>query len=128
MAMTRKKKLLLAAIPALFLLLFLWQGGRYLWLHNYALGTRTGVLRKISVKGPPVCKYLLGELVLIGNQPGQAPELWEFSVYDYTPGTALMQALEQAQKSARPVTLRYQQNKARWWACAPTEYYVTGVE
>jgi len=36
----------------------------------------------MSVKGPPYCKYLSGELVLQGSQPNQPAEVWEFSVDD----------------------------------------------
>src|SRR3954470_13418055 len=98
MVLPRKTKVLLALIPvALMLLVGLWQGGKYWWYRGYSKGTRTGVIRKISVKGPPYCKYLAGEMVLQSNPLGQA-EVWEFSVDDDSDTNPLVKQLHEAEK------------------------------
>lgn len=105
-----------------------WQGLRYWYNYGYSTGTKTGTLRKIAVTGPPYCKYLLGEMALVGGAPGQPAEIWQFSVDDERDANPLIKELHQAERAAKPVTLKYRQDRALWWRCAPTEYYVTGVE
>ncbi len=126
--MTKKKKILVLAPTALVLLLGGWQGLRFWWNYGYSRGSRTGVIRKMSVKGSPMCKYLMGEMVTIGTNPTQQPEVWEFTVDNKDPANPIVQKLHEAEKSAKPVTLDYRQDLGKWWACAPTEYYVVGVE
>jgi hypothetical protein len=126
--MTKSKKWSVLVAFGLVILVGAWQGLRYWWLHNYSSGSRTGVIRKVSVKGPPVCKYLSAEMVLIGSAPGVAPQIWEFTVMNDSPGDPLVAKLHDAETSGKQVTVDYQQNKARWWACAHTEYYATKVE
>ena len=75
-----KKKIFVLVPLALVFLFALVDGGRVWWFRGYSKGSRTGVVRKMSVKGPPYCKYISGELVLQGGAPGQPQELWEFSV------------------------------------------------
>jgi hypothetical protein len=115
-------------VLALLALVSAWQGLRYWWNYGYSRGTRTGVIRKISVKGPPYCKYLSGELVLQTAQVGQAADVWEFSVDDRHDGNPIVQALHDAEKSATKVTLDYRQDKNMWWRCTPSEYFITKVE
>lgn len=126
--MTKKKKYAILVPLALVSLVGGWQGIRAWWNHGYSRGSRTGLIRKISVKGSPLCKYLSGEMVPIGTPTGQAPEIWEFSVDDDAPNNAVVMKLHAAEKSAQQVTVDYRQDLGKWWACAPTEYYVTGVE
>ena len=58
---------------------------RVWWFRGYSRGTRTGIIRKISYKGPPYCKYMAGEMALQGTLPGQPVEIWEFSVDNESP-------------------------------------------
>jgi hypothetical protein len=109
--MTRKAKVVLILIPiGLLLIGGLVQGIQYWWRHAYSVGERTGVLRKISVKGSPVCKYLAGELVLAGNLPG-AGETWEFTVDDKDEKNPIVTALHEAERGGGRVTLKYRQDK-----------------
>src|ERR1700742_4294846 len=82
MPMSRKGKFkVFLAFFALISLVAAWQGMRYWWFHGYATGTRRGYLRKITLKGPPYCKYIVGELVMQqGGDLAQGGETWEFSV------------------------------------------------
>jgi hypothetical protein len=125
--MTKGKKILILGPLAIILLIVAWQGLRYWWNHGYSRGSRTGLIRKISVKGSPMCKYLSGEMVLIGSTPGK-PELWEFTVDNDAPEDPVVKKLHEAEKAAREVTVDYRQDRGKWWACATTEYYVVGVE
>jgi hypothetical protein len=128
MALPKKAKLVLILLPiALVLLAGLWEGGKYWWYHGYSKGTRTGVVRKISVKGPPYCKYLSGELVTSAGISTQ-PEIWEFSVDDDTETNAVVVALHEAEKKGERVTLHYRQDLHSMFRCTPSEYFVTKVE
>src|SRR3954453_17649091 len=103
-----KKKFLLFLVPVAVVLLFAgYEGARVAWYRGYSVGARTGVVRKLSVKGPPYCKYLSGELVLQGGQPGQPAETWEFSVDDDSDKNPIVQQLHQAEKSGERITLDY---------------------
>jgi hypothetical protein len=123
----RKLKVALFAL-LLVALVGVWQGIVFWFRHGYSVGTRTGVIRKISVKGPPYCKYLAGELALQSATPTQTVEVWEFTVDDDHDTNPLVADLHTAEKAARPVTLKYRQDLKVWWRCNPSEYYVTGVE
>ncbi len=125
----RRGRLYIGALVVVLLLLAgAWQGVRYWWLHNYSNGSRTGIIRKISVKGSPVCKFLSGEMVLVGAVPGQVPQVFSFTVYDDRPTNPVVKQLHDAERSGKTVTLNYQENRARWWQCADTNYYIVGVE
>src|SRR5688572_32585193 len=84
MPLSRKGKLKIALV--LFGLVGLvvgYQAVKYWWYKGYAKGTKSGYLRKLQSKGPPYCKYVLGEVVLQrGGEVAQGGEVWEFSVED----------------------------------------------
>jgi hypothetical protein len=101
---------------------------RVWWFHGYSRGTRTGVVRKISYKGPPYCKYMMGEMALQGTLPGQPVEIWEFSVDDEKPSNPLVTQLHQAERSGERVTLQYRQDLHSLFRCTPSEYFVIGIE
>lgn len=127
MALSTRSKLMLG----IFGLLVLTAGvlaGRYWWYKGYSVGTRTGIVRKVSVMGPPFCKYLSGELVQNGQTPGQLPEIWYFSVDDLKDENPLVQDLYKVAKEGNRVTLRYRQDLKALYRCSPTEYFVTGIE
>jgi hypothetical protein len=127
--MSFKRKLLIALVPlAILTLFFAYEGARVWWYRGYAKGSRTGVIRKISVKGPPYCKYLSGELVLAGAVAGQPAETWEFSVDDDSDTSPLVVKLHESEKNGTHVTLDYRQDLHSLFRCTPSEYFVTGVE
>ncbi len=128
MAQTRKWKWLLVLVPFAAVLLFGgYEGGRVWWNRGFSKGARTGVIRKISVRGPPYCKYLSGEMAL--QSAGlAAPEIWEFSVDDDADTNPLVVALHEAEKKGERVTLDYRQDKGSLFRCTPSEYFVTKVE
>lgn len=122
------KKFLLAIPLALIFLFSAFEGLRVWWFRAYSKGSRTGVVRKVSVKGPPYCKYLSGELVLQGTQPNQAVESWEFSVDDDDDKNPVVTGLKEAERTGNRVTLTYRQDLHSLFRCTPSEYFVTGVE
>ena len=129
MAMTLKRKILLFLVPVALLMLFAgYEGIRVWWYRGYSKGARTGILRKMSEKGPPYCKYLSGELVLQGAQPGQLPEVWEFSVDDDGDKSPIVKQLHEAEKSGDRITLNYRQDLHSLFRCTPSEYFVVSVE
>jgi hypothetical protein len=109
-------------------LLAAWQGLRFWWYHAYSTGERTGTVRKLSVKGTPMCKYAEGELALSGGQPGQNVETWVFSVDDHSDANPIMKQLRESERNGTRVTLHYRQDLKSWWRCTPHEYFVTLVE
>ena len=115
------------AILAVVGVLCAWQGFRYWWYHGYSIGERTGLVRKISVKGSPVCKYLEGEMALTGSGMAQ-PEIWQFSVDDHSDANPLMKQLKDAERDGTRVTLHYRQDLRSWWRCTPHEYFFTSLE
>jgi hypothetical protein len=109
------------------------EAARYqLFYHGFSRGSRTGVVRKLSVKrsqkGMPFCTYVSVEMVMPGAQPGINGDLWIFSVDDDTPKSPVVARLRAAEKSAERITVDYRQDLHRWWSCAESEYYVTSVE
>lgn len=127
--MTRKQKSILILVPVAILLLFAgYEGARVWWYRGYSIGARTGVIRKMSVRGPPYCKYLSGELVLQGAQPGQPAEVWEFSVDDDSDKNPLVKQLHEVEKSGERITLDYRQDLHALFRCSPSEYFVTKTE
>lgn len=128
MAISKTKKLLILGPLAFLLMFFAYEGLRVWWNRGYSKGARTGVVRKMSVKGPPYCKYLSGELVLQGSAPGQMAEVWEFSVDDDSDDNAIVKQLHEAEKTHTNVTLDYRQDLHSLFRCTPSEYFVVGVE
>jgi hypothetical protein len=126
MAIGRRGKLILSGV-VLFGLLAAWQGFRYWWYHGYSIGERTGIVRKISVKGSPVCKYMEGEMALTGS--GMAtPEIWTFSIDNYSDTNPLMKQLHDGERDGSRLTLHYRQDLRSWYRCNPNEYFITQVE
>jgi hypothetical protein len=109
-------------------LLAAWQGFRFWWYHAYSTGERTGVVRKMSVKGTPLCKYAEGELALTGSMPGQNVEVFTFSVDHHADSDPIMKQIREAERSGSRVTLKYRQDLKSWWRCTPHEYFITAVE
>ena len=129
MALSGKTKLRIALGVFVVLIGFVGvEALRVWWFRGYSRGTRTGVIRKISYKGPPYCKYMMGEMALQGTIPGQPVEIWEFSVDDEKTSNPLVQQLHAAERSAERVTLQYRQDLHSLFRCTPSEYFVTGVE
>lgn len=116
------------AIFAVVGLLAAWQGIRFWWYHGYSTGERTGVVRKFSVKGTPLCKYAEGELALTGSQQGQNVEVWVFSVDNHADDNPIMKQIREAERTGAHITLKYRQDLKSWWRCTPEEYFVTSVE
>jgi hypothetical protein len=126
MALGRKGKIILVLLAAMVVpVSFEWL--RLWWYRGYSRGTRTGILRKVSVKGPPYCKYLSGEMAVQGTGLAQT-ELWEFSVDDDRDSNPIVQQLHAAERSGERVTLKYRQDLKQWYHCTPSEYFVIGVE
>ncbi len=130
MPLSRKAKfkifLVLFGIVAMF---GLYQTGRYYYYRGYSTGTKTGIVRKVSYKGPPYCKYVMGEMVMQqGANAVQETQVWEFSVDVRDENAPIVKTLREAEKSGKLATLRYRQDLNMWWRCAPTEYFVTDVE
>lgn len=125
----RRLILILTLIPIAALLLFAsFKGIEYWWYRGYSAGTRTGTIRKVSVKGPPFCKYLAGEMVTQGAVPGQPLDVWEFSVDDPNEGNPVVVALQDAEKKGARVTVHYRQDLHSMFRCTPSEYFITKVE
>ena len=122
------KKAFFIGIPVLLLLVFVsFEALRVWWYRGYSKGSRTGVVRKVSVKGPPYCKYLSGEMALQGGVPGQEQEVWEFSLDDDSEKNPSVHSLKEAEKTGERVTLDYRQDLHSLFRCTPSEYFVTGV-
>ena len=105
-----------------------WQGLNYLFAHGYAVGSRTGVIRKVSVKGPPYCKYLSAEMAIQGSLPGQPSDVWEFSIDNLN--SPMVQTLHEIERQGQKATINYRQDRTTklWWRCNPMEYFVTSIE
>jgi hypothetical protein len=125
----RKWKVRLVLAPILLVLLFVgFQGLRFWWYRGYSKGTRTGVIRKVTEKGPPYCKYLSAEMVVQTGGITNAADVWEFSVDDDAPTSPVVVALKAAEKSGERVTVDYRQDLNALYRCTPSEYFVTKVE
>ena len=122
----RTRRIVIFAVLGLFALVGGAQGVQYMWRHGFSKGERTGVIRKISVKGSPVCKCLSGELVLAGGTAMNA-EVWEFTVDNNDDDDPVVKALHEAERSSSRITLKYRQDKPLWWTCNPLEYKVVDV-
>jgi hypothetical protein len=87
---------------------------------SYSNGQRVGYNQKLSRKGW-VCKTWEGELAL-SNVPGQAPELFRYTVRD----DAIARRIEQL--AGQRVQLDYEQHRGVPTSCfGETEYFATGV-
>jgi hypothetical protein len=122
------KGIAIASVIGLLLLLLTWQLVRAWWLHGYSQGTRTGILRKISYRGSPLCKYWSGELAVSGSS-ATAPEIWYFTVEGPADANPTVQAIQKVEASSpgKEITLSYREDRGRWWSCTPTDNFVTGV-
>lgn len=122
------KAIALSSVFGVLLLVAAWQGLRAWWNHGFSKGQRTGIIRKFSHRGSPLCKYWLGELALSGSNWSN-PEIWLFTTDASNESDPVIKDIQQAERSQRAVTVRYRQDRGKWWACAgkETEYYVTGV-
>lgn len=128
LTVSKKTKWLLALIPVALVLLFVgFQALRVWWFRGYSKGSRTGIIVKVTEKGPPYCKYLEAEMK-VGGTATMAPETWHFSVDDDAPTNAVVIALKEAEKKQTPVTIDYRQDLHSLYRCAETEYFATKVE
>jgi len=129
MPLSRKGKirLVLGIVGALVLFVGI-EALRVWWFHAYSRGTRTGIIRKLSYKGPPYCKYVSGEMALQGTLPGQPVEIWEFSIDDESDANPVMKAMHEAEKSGERITLRYRQDLHSLFRCTPSEFFITGID
>ena|ERR1017187_6033878 len=123
--MSRNKKLILGGV-LLFLMIPAYVGGKLWWYHGFATGSRTGVVRKVSMKGSPVCKYMAVEMAV--QSSGVALDTWEFSVDDESPKNPVVQKLKDAEKTGARVTVDYRQDLNQWYRCSESEYFATDVE
>jgi hypothetical protein len=122
-----KGKLILAGFGVVFLVVA-WQVLRAWWYHGVSSGMRSGIVRKLAKKGSPLCRYWMGELVITNTTViGAVPEVWEFNVDARSDADPLIAEVQKAESSGQRTTLRYRQDKGKWWACSSIEYYVTGV-
>src|ERR1041384_7855008 len=99
-----KIRIALGVVGALLLFAGI-EAARVWWFHGYSRGTRTGVIRKLSYKGPPYCKYISGEMALQGTLPGQPVEIWEFSIDDESDSNPVLKQMHEAEKSGERITL-----------------------
>jgi hypothetical protein len=125
---TKKMKWGLALLPVALVLLFAgYEGLRVWWFRGYSKGSRTGIVVKVTEKGPPYCKYLEGEMK-VGGTTTMAPETWLFSVDDDAPTNPIVVALKDAEKKQTPVTVDYRQDLHALFRCTNTEYFAVKVE
>ena len=128
MAQPRKLKWLLVLVPVVLMMVFgSYEGLRVWWYRGYSRGSRTGVVRKVSVRGPPYCKYLSGEMAVQASSL-VTPEIFEFSVDNDADTNPVVVALRDAEKKGDRVTLDYRQDLHALFRCTPSEYVVTKVE
>src|SRR5690349_6441625 len=74
-----------------------WQGLRLWWYHGFSRGERTGILRKFSYKGSPLCKYWSGEMALVTPTAMGNQEIWEFTVDGPRDNNPLVAAIQKAE-------------------------------
>ena len=88
--------------------------------YTYSDGDRQGFVQKISRKGW-LCKTWEGELAM-SNVPGQAPQLFNFSVRDDSIASMIDKTV------GKRVALHYEQHVGVPSSCfGETEYFVTGL-
>ena len=123
-----KGKRSLVSLPMLLILGVVgWQTLRYWWYHGYSKGSYQGIVRKVSYKGPPYCKYVSIEIV-VGGATVMQPVVKEFTLDDDSDGNPLFQKFKDAEKTQKSILVDYRQDLKKWWACAETEYYAVGIE
>lgn len=128
MAIPRSTKLrIILGIVVVLLLAGGWSALSISWRRGHAHGIVTGTVRKISVHGPPYCKFLTGELVYQGGNAGQQQEVFNFSVDDHQESNPVVRDLEAAERSGARVTLDYRQDLRLWWRCNPSQLFITAV-
>jgi hypothetical protein len=128
LTVTKKMKWRLALLPVALILLFTgFQALRVWWFRGYSRGSRTGIVVKVTEKGPPYCKYLEGEM-RVGTSTTLAPETWLFSVDDDAPTNPVVVALKDAEKKQTPVTVDYRQDLHALFRCTESEYFAVKVE
>lgn len=123
--MTRNKTIALGGLLVV-LVVGLFVGGKLWWYHGYSTGSRTGVIRKVSMKGSPVCKYMEAEMAV--QSGGVALDTFEFSVDNEDPKNPVVQKLKDAEKSGAKVTVDYRQDLNQWYRCSPSEFFAVDVE
>ena len=129
MALSRSAKLkTFLAFFCVLALVGIWQTARYYYYRGWAKGTKTGTIRKVAYKGPPYCKYIMGEMIMQQGNSAAQPVTWEFSIDSRDENDPIAKQLQDAEKSGKLTTLQYRQDLNMWWRCAPTEYFVVGVE
>src|SRR4051794_17629981 len=116
MALGRRSKIILALLAVIGLLAS-FVGGKLWWYRGYSRGSRTGIVRKVSVKGPPYCKYLAAEMAVQGSGIAQT-EVWEFSVDDLSDTNPLVVQLKAAERSGDRITVEYRQDLEQWYRCS----------
>ena len=126
MALARKTKIILTLIAVALLGLSIVPLNLW-WHYAYSRGSRTGIVRRVSIKGPPYCKYVSAELATQGSGIAQT-EVWEFSIDDNREDAPLLVALRDAEKGGGRVTVKYRQDLGQWYRCAPYEFFVEGIE
>jgi hypothetical protein len=108
--------LLLLVVPAAVFALWAWITLSY----SYSRGDRVGYNQKFSRKGW-VCKTWEGELA-IGNIPGQAPQIFAYSVRD----EAVAEQIRRLE--GQRVAVTYEQHRGVPTSCfGETEYYVVSA-
>jgi hypothetical protein len=126
MALARKTKVILVLIALIFLGLgFTALHAR--WYYGRSNGSRTGIVRKVSIKGPPYCKYVSAELAMQGSGIAQT-EVFEFSIDDARETSPLLTELREAEKGGSRTTVKYRQDLVIWYRCSPYEYFVESIE
>ena len=119
-SLTRKHKLIIAAVIIVPLLLF----ALYVWVAltwSYSEGERVGYLQKFSRKGW-LCKTWEGELSMVAI-PGSMPEKFNFTVRDDDVAAAVNRVAGQR------VRMHYEQHLGLPTTCfGETSYFVTAVE
>jgi hypothetical protein len=127
MAISRKIKIGVLVGLGLIVVVGGWQGIYYLTRVGYSNGTRTGLVRKVSKKGPPGCKYYEGEMALQGARLDEHP--FTFSVDEDKDTNPIIAELQKAEREGARVTLHYRQDRPVWWRiCNPNEYFIERVE
>ena len=107
-----------------------WQSVLHWWSTGYSSGTRTGLLRKVSLKGTPLCRYVSVEMVPYGSVGvGAATDAFEFTLDDSREEAPLYKQLQDSERRGKPVTIAYRQDLHKWpWrSCVTTNHFATAI-